>query len=151
MVERIILEIIKEDVYREVAKATDYTGSKMLDSDENTRDRILAGDDDFAELSRMWDETVLILNERFKSMLLSEGYTTGSYTIELEVSKNFETNLDRNVEAFLRSFFIASIIAQWFKYTNKSEAEDYFKQAAEMLMSAERLLYSRRRPRRPSR
>lgn len=148
--ERISLKVIKEDVYREVAKATDYTGSKMIDGDENARDRILAGDEDLAELGRMWDEAAMTSNERFKEMLLSIDNSSECYAIELEVSRSFDRVLVRNIEACLRSFFISSIIGQWFKYTNKSEAEGYFNQAGEMLMGAERLLYSRRRPRRPS-
>lgn len=147
--ETIVLEVVKEEVYREVAKATDYIGSKMLDSDENARERILAGDEDLSELGRMWDETALALSERFKGLLQSESISNGRYRAKLEVSRNFEMSLARNVEASIKSFFIASIIAQWFKYTNKGEAADYFAQAGEMLMSAERLLYSRRRPRRP--
>lgn len=147
----ISLEIVKHEVYQEVAKATEYTGAKMLDSDENARERILAGDEDLTELSRMWDETILTMNERLKDMLLSEAHTSDGYTIKLEVSKSFDTKLTHNVEACLKSYFIGSIIAQWFKYTNKGEAASCFEQAAEMLMSAERLLYSRRRPTRPTR
>lgn len=150
--ETITIQIQQEDVYEEVAKATDYTGSKLIDGDADARDRILAADDDLAELGRFWEESVVACNENFKEMLVS-GETTQSVTTSkkaykavLEVSKSFDKTLAASVESTMRSFFIASIIGQWFKFANKGEASDYFAQAAEMMDTAERLLYSRRKP-----
>ena len=68
----------------------------------------------------------------------------------LEVSKSFDKELTSNVQSALRNFFITSIIGQWFKLANKGEATDYFNQAGEMMDGAERLLYSRKKPTRPS-
>lgn len=152
--ETITIQIFQDDVYEEVAKATDYTGSKLIDGDEGARDRILAADDDLAELSRFWEESVLATNENLKEMLVS-GMTrlisdkTG-YEAVIEVSKSFDKVLTASVQSTLRSFFIASIIGQWFKFANKGEAKDYFTQAADMMETAERLLYSRRKPTRPT-
>ena len=69
--ETITIQIIQEDVYEEVAKATDYTGSKLIDGDDGARDRILAADEDLAELGRFWEESVLATNENLKEMLVS--------------------------------------------------------------------------------
>lgn len=185
--ETITIQIFRDDVYEEVAKATDYTGSKLIDGDEGARDRILAADDDLAELSRFWEESVLATNENLKEMLVS-GRTklistiavndpvptppiistqsenanavspvlppttlgkTG-YEAVIEVSKSFDKVLTASVQSTLRSFFIASIIGQWFKFANKGEAKDYFVQADNMMETAERLLYSRRKPTRPT-
>ena len=152
--ETITIQIFQDDVYEEVAKATDYTGSKLIDGDEGARDRILAADDDLADLSRFWEESVSATNENLKEMLVS-GMTrlisgkTG-YEAVIEVSKSFDKVLTASVQSTLRSFFIASIIGQWFKFANKSEAKDYFTQAADMMETAERLLYSRRKPTRPT-
>lgn len=146
--ETITIKVFKNDVYEEVAKATDYTGSKLIDGDETARDRILAADEDLAELSRFWEESVLSVNENFKEMLVS-GKTfkeLSSYVAEIEVSRAFDKTLTESVESTLRSYFIASIIGQWFKFANKGEAKDYFMQAAELLETAERLLYSRKKP-----
>lgn len=155
--ETITIQIIQEDVYDEVAKATDYTGSKLIDGDENARDRILAADDDLAELGRFWEESALATNENLKEMLVSGktrivGAADGKtgYEAVIEVSKSFDKELTASVESTLRSFFIASIIGQWFKFANKGEAKDYFVQAADMMETAERLLYSRRKPTRPT-
>lgn len=152
--ETITIQIFQDDVYEEVAKATDYTGSKLIDVDEGARDRILAADDDLAELSRFWEESVLATNENLKEMLVfgttkkTEGKT--GYEAVIEVSKSFDKVLTASVQSTLRSFFIASIIGQWFKFANKGEAKDYFTQAADMMETAERLLYSRRKPTRPT-
>lgn len=185
--ETITIQIFQDDVYEEVAKATDYTGSKLIDGDEGARDRILAADDDLAELSRFWEESVLATNENLKEMLVSgktklistiavidpvptppiistqsenanavspvlPPVTLGKtgYEAVIEVSKSFDKMLTASVQSTLRSFFIASIIGQWFKFANKGEAKDYFTQAADMMETAERLLYSRRKPTRPT-
>ncbi len=152
--ETITIQIFRDDVYEEVAKATDYTGSKLIGGDEAARDRILAADDDLAELGRFWEESVLATNENFKGMLIS-GTTRAitsriGYEAVIEVSKSFDKTLTASVQSTLRSFFIASIIGQWFKFANKGEAKDYFMQATDMMDTAERLLYSRRKPTRPN-
>lgn len=150
--ETIEIHIFRDEVYEEVAKATDYTGSKLMDGDETARDRILAADEDLAELGRFWEESVLAVNENFKEMLISgatQNDSRPSYVSRLEVSKSFDKALTASVESTIRSFFIASIIGQWFKFANKGELEEYFSQAAEMLATAERLLYSRRKPTKP--
>lgn len=180
--ETITIKIFQDDVYEEVAKATDYTGSKLIDGDEGARNRILAADDDLAELGRFWEESVLATNENFKEMLVSGKTKTISLTVVepttpvlpgdlvmqtslpdisvsagktgyeavFEVSKSFDKALTASVQSTLRSFFIASIIGQWFKFANKGEAKDYFMQASDMMETAERLLYSRRKPTRPN-
>ena len=151
--ETITIQIERADVYNEVAKATDYTGSKMMDADANARDRILAADEDFTELGRFWEEAVTACNECLKEMLVAGGTKNRSnaentivYEGVLEVSLSFDKTLTASVESAIRSYFISSIIAQWFKFTNKAEAEDYFNTAAEQIIAAERLLYSRRKP-----
>ena len=155
--ETITIQVFKDDVYEEVAKATDYTGAKLIDGDENARDRILATDSDLSDLSRFWEESVLATNERLKEMVVRgetksvevDKSTKIVYEVTLEVSKSFDKSLTANVQSAIRIFFIASIIGQWFKFSNKSEAKDYFSQAGEMMNGAERLLYSRKRPTRP--
>lgn len=158
--ETITVHVFQDEVYDEVAKATDYTGAKLIDADAKARDRILATDNDLSDLSRFWEEAVLIANERLKAMLIS-GVTKDdaisgtaqrqrkNYEAVIEVSKSFDKGLKDNVQSALRNFFIFSIIAQWFKLANKEEATSYFSQAGEMMDGAERLLYSRRRPARP--
>ena len=51
--ETITIQVFKDDVYEEVAKATDYTGAKLIDGDEKARDRILATDNELSDLGRV--------------------------------------------------------------------------------------------------
>ena len=60
--ETITVQIFKDDVYEEVAKATDYTGAKLIDGDDGARDRILATDSDLSDLGRFWEESVLLFH-----------------------------------------------------------------------------------------
>lgn len=52
----ITLSIKKEDVMREIAVTTAYTGGKM-DNDENALQRIPTVDEDEGHLERFWDES----------------------------------------------------------------------------------------------
>lgn len=144
--ETIEITIDRSAVMEEVAKATDYTGSKMDDSSDDIRDRILMTDAAQSDLGRFWDESAMAVNENFKEMLVSDSRDATCYQCTLEVSKSFDKALTPSVASTLKSYFIASIIGQWFKFANKSEATDYFSTAAELLLGAERILYVRRKP-----
>lgn len=144
--ETITIEIDKSRVYEEVAKATDYTGSKLVGGDDDARERILAADDDLANLGRFWEEAILVANDSLKHMLVSGTDFGDTYEAIISVSKSFDKTLTDSVEATLRGFFIAWIIGQWFKFANKAEAGEYLAQASELLVTADRLLYSRKKP-----
>ena len=146
----ISVTINRDEVYEEVAKATDYTGSKLLDTDQGARDRIRAVDENLNDLTRFWDESVSAMNERFKQILVSGTTISTTYTMVAEVSMSFDKALTSSIELTLKSFFIMSIIGQWFKFANKGEAKDYFLQAEDLLTAAERLIYSRKRPKLPT-
>lgn len=148
--ETITIEINKADVYAEVGKSTDYTGSKLIGDDGKARDRILAGDEDLETLSRMWTDTLLAVNDNFKELLVSYNDDGSKYTLTMEVSLSFDKTLAESVASTLRSFFISSIIGQWFKFANKEEASAYIEEAVEFLDTAERMLYSRKKPKRPT-
>lgn len=143
----ITLTVEQSGVYDEVARTTDYTGSKMEESDANLRDRILSTDDDLSDMGRFWEETAAVADERLKAM-----YTGGSapnestYTARLEVSAAFDRALLPAVEAALRSYFVKSIVGKWYRYCNKGETKDYLAEAQEMMDDALRKLYSRKRP-----
>lgn len=145
----IAIGIIRADVSEEVAKATDYRGSKLSDEDNNVRERVLAGDEDLQALGRLWTEAAMGVNERFKRMLVANTIDTERYDAIIEVSKQFDRELSESVEAAIRGYFIASMIGGWYRLANKSEAADYMAEAEELLTTAERLLYSRKRPKVP--
>ena len=91
------------------------------------------------------------MNEDLKEMLVSGATDAeGNYKAELQVSKAWDKTLQESVQSSLRSFFIASIIGQWFKFANKNEAKEYFATAGETMLNVERLLYARKRPTLPT-
>lgn len=146
------LKIEQADVYEEVAKVTDYTGTKSADGAEEVRDRILITDEDLKTLGRFWEETVAVANDRLKAMLLRGGEPSAkTYEITLEVSKSFDQVLVPSVQAALRSYFVQAIAGKWFKFSNKSETEGCFTEAGDMIEDALRKLYSRKRPTPPRR
>ena len=102
-------------------------------------------------MGRFWEESVTAVNEDLKEMLVS-GITDAdkNYKAELQVSKSWDKTLQESVQSSLRSFFIDSIIGQWFKFANKGEAKDYFATAGEAMLNVERLLYARKRPTLPT-
>lgn len=69
-----------------------------------------------------------------------------SFELVLEVGSAFDARLTRSVQSALRSFFVAWITGEWIRFVSAEGATDYFTQASDWLVEAERLLYSRRRP-----
>ena len=147
----IAIEIDKTEVLDEVAKVTDYTGSKLLETDAKARDRILATDEDLESLDRFWDEAVVGCEERFRRLYSSAEMTDkGVYKLNLNVSHRIKSELVKSVTDAIRSHFIAYIVAQWFNYVNKGGVAEYMTLADDGLDTAERLLYTRERPTRPT-
>lgn len=149
--QRITISILREDVYSEVSKATDYTGTKLegLTEDDDVRERILITDEDLRSMSRAWEDCVLSVNEELKEMLVSYANNEEGYKATLDVSEAFDPVLCDSVESCIRGFFISWMTGQWFVYSNKGESEGRLAQAVEYMGAAERMLYSRRKPKRP--
>lgn len=66
------LSIIKEDVMREVAVTTAYTGGKM-DSDEKALQRISTVDEDEGHLERFWEESRTDICQELIGLVTFEG------------------------------------------------------------------------------
>lgn len=143
--ETITLNVSRQDVYNEVDKTTDYTGSKLIDKDDNARDRVVATQTDLKELSRFWGETCVTVNERLKEMFVSGSLPTDEdYSVTLQVSVAYDKALTPSVEATLRSFFIVLITGKWYVFANKGETASYFAEASALMEDIRRKLYSRK-------
>ena len=88
----ITLAINKENVMREVAVTTAYTGGKM-DGDENALHRISTVDEDEAHLDRFWEECRSDLCQELIGLVTFEGMADDVYSLRLEVSKSFDEAL----------------------------------------------------------
>lgn len=71
----ITLTVNKEDVMREVAVTTTYTGAKM-DKDENALQRISTVDEDESHLERFWEESRADLCQELLGLVTDEGMKT---------------------------------------------------------------------------
>lgn len=144
----ITLTLKKSDVYTEVAQTTSYTGAKM-DDDANAYDRIPTVDEDQSELQRFWDESRAEVAKAFKRQLVSEGMEEDTYSLALDVPVAFDEALLPGMQSGLRSFFVQSITAKWFGYTNKKEAGVYAEAAKTYLDEVREKALHRKMPVRP--
>lgn len=146
----ITLNVKRQDVFDEVDKTTDYTGAKLQEGDSGARDRILATGNDLKNLSRFWEETCSVANERLKEMVEeSSAPSEQDYYVTLKVSVAYDSVLTPSVENTLRTFFITFITGKWYVLANKGEANDYFARAESLMEDVRRKLYSRKMIRSP--
>jgi hypothetical protein len=171
----ITLTISKEDVMKEVATTTAYTGAKM-DTDATAHDRISTVDEDESQLDRFWDECRSDLCQELIGMVTFEGETTGRviggtilplataatseaaqaaivtphYELRLDVSKSFDSALLPSMKVSLFNYFVMGIAAKWYVYTNKQEAGDYADKAATLLDDIHRKAVYKKKPTRPT-
>lgn len=162
---KITLLISKDDVMREVAVTTAYTAGKMV-GDEKALDRISTVDEDENHLCRFWDESRADLCQELIGLVASEGMIVGSeqsddsanvdttvtpslYEVKLDVSDSFDEALLPSMKLSLFSFFVHSIAAKWYIYTNKDEAGAYADKASTILDDLHRKAVWKKRPVRP--
>lgn len=167
----IALTIKKEDVMQEVAVTTAYTGGKM-DGDENALHRISTVDEDETHLERFWEESRADLCQELIGLVSFEGMVLDTilhpieppiasaatpavvrakhYELRLDVSKSFDEALLPSMKLSLFSYFVHSIVAKWYIYTNKTEAGDYADKAATLLDDIHRKAVYKKKPTRPT-
>ncbi|MCM1318757.1 MAG: hypothetical protein NC217_00010 [Muribaculaceae bacterium] len=173
----ITLTLSKEDVMKEVAVTTAYTGGKM-DKDENAFNRISTVDEDETHLERFWEECRADLCQELIGLVTFEGMTTTTsavqpvnpdvpvltaiaptlpgvtlkehYELRLDVSRSFDSALLPSMKLSLFSYFVHGIAAKWYIYTNKGEAGDYADKASTLLDDIHRKALYKKKPTRPT-
>lgn len=144
----ITLTISQTDVLAEVAQTTGYTGAKMV-GDDGAYDRISTVDENDDELKLFWDECRAEVAKAFARLLESESMSGTNYNLVLNVSAAFDTNLQASMQLGLFSYFVQSIVAKWYVYTNKQEAADFAKRAAALLDEVREKAFFKKKPTRP--
>lgn len=169
----ITISINKEDVMREVAVTTAYTGAKM-DDDESALERISTVDEDETHLERFWEESRADISQELIGLVTFEGMVSKSirpsapvkaeaedgvpevnlagphYELRLDVSKSFDEALLPSMRLSLFSYFVQSIVAKWYVYTNKKEAGEYADKAVTLLDDIHRKAVYKKKPTRPT-
>lgn len=138
----------------EVAKATSYTGAKMMADDPGAYDRIFVSDEEREMLERYWVEACSLATDTLKPWLSEVGSQpihhgvdiTTDYEATLSMSDRYDASLTDSVQAALLSFFVATIQSKWYRLTNKGETEAYATEAAAMLQSVEQKLLYKKAP-----
>lgn len=147
----IILEVSKTAVFNEVAQTTSYTGAKM-DDDSNAYERITTVDEDQPELQRFWDESRAEVAQTFIRMLVSEGMAQDgdTYQLALNVSVAFDEALLPGMQLGLFSYFVQSITAKWYVFTNKKEAGEFANVGKSILDEVKEKAFFKKKPTRPT-
>ncbi|MDO4165550.1 MAG: hypothetical protein Q4D56_14390 [Bacteroides sp.] len=144
----IALTVNKDEVYEEVAQTTSYTGAKM--DDEHAYDRIFTTDEDQTMLERFWNECKNTVCNSLKKVLDSEAETNNVYKLTLNLSSSFDSTLTESMQRSLFSFFVMSITAKWYTFTNKAEATGYATEAATYMEDILRKAFFKKKPVRPT-
>lgn len=156
----VTFNVVKADVYEEVAKYSSYEGSK--DPDESAYKRVFTTEADQRMLERFWSEAVNIATDRLKPFIVSFGSNeesegesneeetneeeTQDYIVNLELSSSYDANLSESAQESLFNFFVLLIVSRWYKIANKKEAENYAKEAATLLDDVMRKVYYKKKP-----
>lgn len=151
----ISMTVNKALVYNEVAKTTAYTGAKAsTDEDSSAYDRIFTTDADKIALETFWSETANAATDKLKEFITAVSThapsnvvdLTQDYEVTLELSSSFDPTLRDSIESSLFSFFVATIVSKWFKYSNKEDVEEYQKTALGMMLDVRSKIYFRKKP-----
>lgn len=164
---------------QEIAVTTAYTGGKM-DNDENALHRISTVDEDENHLERFWEESRADICQELIGLVTFEGMVRDTivtppvdpvlpvdpivhnsaalppilqrqhYELRLDVSKSFDEALLPSMRLSLFSYFVQSIVAKWYVYTNKGEAGDYADKASTLLDDIHRKAVYKKKPTRPT-
>lgn len=154
----ITLTISKSLVWHEIAKATSYTGAKMVTGDDpGAYDRIFTTDEDREMLERYWVEACSLATQTLKEWTneisaqpIHHGVDVESdYVVKLKVADQYPTELTDSVKSDVMSFIVGAILSKWYRLTNKAESEAYASESASHLLNATAKLFQRRRPARP--
>lgn len=145
----ITLKVDQQEVLQEVARTTSYTGAKM-DDDANAYERITTVDEDQSELQRFWDESRAEVAQTFIRMLVSESMDADTYSLKLNVSASFDEALLPSMQLGLFSYFVQSIAAKWYVFTNKKEAGEYANVGKGLLDEVREKAFYKKKPTRPT-
>lgn len=149
------ININKANVYNEVAKTSAYTGTKLMEVDASSYNRIFITDEDYMMLERFWCESCNVATDLLKPFVISVsgGHTLSNsvrlgdnYVVSLQLPENYQASLTSSMEQSLHNFFVSAIVGKWYKFTNKGESETYLAEAGKMLEDVRRKLYHRSKP-----
>ncbi len=146
------MSISRKAVMDEVAQTTNYSGDRKV-GDEGAYERIATVDEDEAELGRFWNECRGEVAQAFVRLLSGEGMDeedNDRYELRLNVSVSFDMALLPGMELGMFSYFVHSITAKWFVFTNKEEAGAWADRSIALLEEVKEKAFFKKKPIRPT-
>lgn len=145
----ITISFRQSEVFTEVARTTEYSGAKL--SDEEDYERIATIDEDRGLLQRFWNETRAEVARELIRLLSTEGMDADgdTYKFQLEVSPAFDNALLPSMQLGLFSYFVQSIVAKWYVFTNKEESGAFANAGKKILDDVREKAFYKKPPTRP--
>lgn len=145
------MRVGKAEVWDEVAKQTAYIGDKTAQSAESADgadmyDTVLLTDADAGDLERFWEEAAAVADGHLREMLQGRSVPGAYYEANLRMSDGYDSGLNVAAERALRGYFVAALAARWCRLAIPAKAEEYEREAAQMMTHVLTMLYSRKRP-----
>jgi hypothetical protein len=140
------IELNKEEVYEEVKKTSWYVGVKLGDESYKI---IAINDEDRIMLDRFFEESKSLAINRLIKVFDKEVFNLDNKVsyLYLKLSDDFNKNLLPGIVSSFKSFLALNILAKWFAFTNKPEAEQYATEAVAMLEDVAKKVRYKLRPR----
>ena len=140
------LVINQSDVFAEVSKLSEYTGSKIVDEQgRDEREAVWATPLDLKSLTHLWQEAQSALETALQDFASGDGLLDGQgkYTLHLRFS---ERTAYSGLQELAHSYFVRSIAGRWFSIACKPEAEASLMTAGQTLKEMVRKLYTLKAP-----
>lgn len=146
------IAVSRAEVYSEAAKIAEYAGAALSgEGAAEAREKLLFTDAAGEDLARMWEEACVAADATLLEWIgsadggeLAAGGEEWRRTLRL--GSFYDGGLRQSAESALRSYFIYSVLSDWFGLQGLSDAAaSYGTSAAAFMSAAQRLLRGRRK------
>lgn len=145
----VIVTINKTTVLNEVAKITAYTGKNLAD-DGTLYEKVFTTEEDKDLLDSYWTYAYMAISERFKRWIKKISDSSASIYMVLDLSDRYNPAFNDSISKSAQTFFVQSIVAQWFQITNKEESELYMNKAVGCMDDIVKKITYKDKPSRPT-
>jgi hypothetical protein len=153
----VTIQISKARVLDEVAKTTEYIGSKAVNKeDPDAYERIAVTDANREQLDRYWMESCSEVTKMLdhwvtsvRSQMLSHHPEISSaydYKVVLGLPTNWNSAYESVLKELVMSYMVNMIVAKWLLLTNKNDAQEHATLASGAQRQIMQVLLIRKRP-----
>ncbi len=145
------VSVRRADVYSEAAKITEYAGAALSgEGAAEARERLLLTEAAWGDLSRVWAEACAAADATLSEWIGSPDgveFPAGGdeWRRVLRLGSFFDGALRQSAESALRSYFVYSVLSDWFGLQGSDSAAVCAAKASAFMDAAQRLLRGRRK------